>query len=145
LQLECSWANEETLSHTRWKLSILRSPEISEGNATLFTTTAELWSDKRKLYLTSKEYVGLGPSVLQKNDVVAVLFGCLVPLILRQQRDEYRLFGETYMHGTMKGEAIGKWREHSLRAGYFSTVGLKTLLDLKSILVYRSSKAESAV
>jgi len=107
-------------SYQQWRTgSFGESPEITEGGAILFKTTAEVWSDKRKLYLTSKGYVGLGPSVLQKNDAVVVLFGCLVPFILRQQGDEYRLVGETYVHGIMMGEAIEMLREQALHTQAF--------------------------
>jgi hypothetical protein len=100
-------------SYLEWLSDGCKS-DTKETDATLFKTTAGLWSDKRRPFLASKGYIGLGPSVLQKDDVVVVLFGCMVPFILRPQGGEYRLVGEAYVHGIMKGEAIEMWREGKL-------------------------------
>ncbi|KAJ9604279.1 hypothetical protein H2200_011113 [Cladophialophora chaetospira] len=63
---------------------------------------------------------GIGPGELYVGDIVAVLFGCSVPLILRklprqnnqlastQQPDRYELIGEAYIYGMMDGEALEK-------------------------------------
>jgi hypothetical protein len=103
-------------SYRRWKVlgSLNQRSDLIEGNATLFTSTAGLWSDKRKPYVTEQGYIGLGPSLLEKNDCLCVIFGCMVPFILRGDGGQYRLIGESYLHGVMKGEAIEMWRNGSL-------------------------------
>jgi hypothetical protein len=62
----------------------------------------------RKLLITGKGYVGLAPITAQKGDIIAILFGCSMPVILRRYGDKgYKLVGEAYVHGIMEGEALG--------------------------------------
>jgi hypothetical protein len=59
-----------------------------------------------------KILVGLGPSKTKEGDLIAVLYGCSVPVILRPVHDpsndaqDYEFIGEAYIHGKMDGEAI---------------------------------------
>jgi hypothetical protein len=59
-----------------------------------------------------KTLVGLGPSKTKEGDVIAILYGCSVPVILRPVKDpfkdvqDYEFIGEAYIHGKMDGEAI---------------------------------------
>jgi hypothetical protein len=57
-----------------------------------------------------KKLVGLGPSKSKTGDVIAILYGCSVPVILRPVPDtqDYEFIGEAYIHGKMDGEAIGE-------------------------------------
>ena len=70
--------------------------------------------DFRRLFTTSKGYIGLGPSTLREGDLVCVLFGGIVPFTLRQEDGVYRLIGESYVHGLMHGEAIEEMRDDQL-------------------------------
>jgi hypothetical protein len=72
-------------------------------------------TEKRKsLKGANNTLVGLGPSKTKEGDVIAILYGCSVPVILRPVRDEmkdqqdYEFIGEAYIHGKMDGEAIGE-------------------------------------
>ena len=65
----------------------------------------------------AKFSLGLGPGDLREGDIVVVLFGCSVPVILRNVsaipnlslgKDTYELVGEAYIHGMMDGEALEK-------------------------------------
>jgi hypothetical protein len=62
----------------------------------------------RRLYRTTKGYLGLGPLSITKGDSIVVLIGAMVPFSLRQRSNEsiYELIGETYLHGFMHGEAF---------------------------------------
>ena len=101
---------EDFARYQKWNAAEQRSGQSpTEGNAGLFATTAGLWSVKRRLFLTAKGHVGLGPSVMREQDLVCILFGCMVPFILRKQGSRYRFVGECYVHGIMKGEAIQSW------------------------------------
>ncbi|KAI1736457.1 hypothetical protein F4680DRAFT_432206 [Xylaria scruposa] len=57
-----------------------------------------------------KPVVGFCPRGTQKGDFVCILFGCSVPLVLRQigsgDGGQYTLIGECYVHGKMDGEAM---------------------------------------
>ncbi|KUJ13377.1 HET-domain-containing protein [Mollisia scopiformis] len=63
----------------------------------------------RKLFSTREGSLGLGPSVLKEGDLCCILFGAPVPLILRCAGKQYKLVGEAYVHGVMKGEAMVDW------------------------------------
>lgn len=63
----------------------------------------------RKLFSTQQGMLGLGPRVLKGGDVCCILFGAPVPFILRPVGHQYKLVGEAYVHGVMKGEAVVDW------------------------------------
>ncbi|KAE9371987.1 HET-domain-containing protein [Stipitochalara longipes BDJ] len=61
----------------------------------------------RKFFTTANgRFFGLGPDGLQSGDVVAVLYGCSVPIVLRAMGQHYKLVGECYIHGLMDGQAV---------------------------------------
>ncbi|KAH7086972.1 heterokaryon incompatibility protein-domain-containing protein [Paraphoma chrysanthemicola] len=64
----------------------------------------------RKMFWTSKGYVGLGPTYLAKGDIVAVLLGANVPMCLRMGegvQGECRVVGDCYIHSdVMHGKAV---------------------------------------
>lgn len=62
----------------------------------------------RRLFLSDKGYVGLAPDDAQTGDVVCILFGALVPFVLREKvgRRQYQLIGEAYVYGIMDGEFL---------------------------------------
>jgi len=66
----------------------------------------------RRLVCTKVGRIGLVPAHAQRNDRVAILQGCEVPLIFREQGDMWRLIGECYLHGIMRDEAHSRddWR-----------------------------------
>lgn len=84
----------------------------------------------RRLFTTSKQYLGLGPMSMVEGDEIWILRGSRVPLLLRRldvdQNDVdnilgrpcYKLIGDLYVHGIMKGEAMDpsvSWQEMALR------------------------------
>ena len=51
--------------------------------------------------------MGVGPFLAQVGDVVAVVFGALVCVVLRPvSNGQYRLVGDTYVHGAMHAEVV---------------------------------------
>lgn len=56
--------------------------------------------------------VGLAPPKTEKGDIIAILYGCSVPVILHPVEDSsgcvvaYRFVGEAYINGEMDGEAF---------------------------------------
>ncbi|KAF2645476.1 HET-domain-containing protein [Massarina eburnea CBS 473.64] len=68
----------------------------------------------RRVFITSKRLLGLGPAAMMSGDVVAVLFGGRVPFILRRVEGEdqgWRLVGECYVDGIMDGEVVEERRK----------------------------------
>jgi hypothetical protein len=74
-----------------------------------------LWS-RRVLVADSKKdklehLFGLGREKTAVGDVIAILYGCSVPVILREhsvsnEESYFTLIGESYIHGKMDGEAL---------------------------------------
>ncbi|KPM44798.1 hypothetical protein AK830_g1717 [Neonectria ditissima] len=64
---------------------------------------------ERRFYMTDTGYMGLGNHNMKEGDVIAVLFGLMVPCVLRPRghstEDGYEFIGEAYFHGMMDGEA----------------------------------------
>ncbi|KAK2023105.1 HET-domain-containing protein [Colletotrichum zoysiae] len=71
------------------------------------------YGTNRRFFVGERGYWGLGPSLMRKGDVCAILFGADVPIILRPcgRRGQYRLVGQAYMNGAMYGEIVEKWEE----------------------------------
>ncbi len=60
----------------------------------------------RDIFVTEGGYLVLGPRNAVLDDVVCILYGGIVPFILRKQGEQYELVGECYTHGIMDGEAM---------------------------------------
>ena len=67
---------------------------------------------------STKKLVGLGPPEAQERDIIAILYGCSVPVILRPEYLDgkcvgYRFVGEAFVYGHMDGEAFRRGHETS--------------------------------
>ena len=60
----------------------------------------------RNLIISERGYIGLGPIVTRKSDMICILYGCSVPVILRKVGDHYLFIGECYVQGLMDGQAL---------------------------------------
>ena len=60
----------------------------------------------RSFFWTEKGYMGIGPALLGKGDVVCVLLGCNVPFVLREVEGHHILVGHCFVLGLMDGEAM---------------------------------------
>lgn len=65
---------------------------------------------------TSEDLVGLGPLDTTKDDIIAILYGCSVPVILRpsgsyNRPQGYRFLGEAYIDGKMDAECMSEGHE----------------------------------
>ncbi|EUC42428.1 hypothetical protein COCMIDRAFT_8014 [Bipolaris oryzae ATCC 44560] len=60
----------------------------------------------RRLMVTERGYIGMAPCRARPGDVVAVLFGCSIPLVLRREasKDAWHVVGEGFVYGYMNGE-----------------------------------------
>lgn len=63
----------------------------------------------RRFFKTRRGQPGLGPPDCKKDDVIAILWGCSVPVILRRVAgdESYKLVGECYLQGCMDGDIDG--------------------------------------
>jgi hypothetical protein len=62
------------------------------------------------LFETKDGYLGLGPKMMRKGDLICVLLGSKVPFIMRKVDNHFILLGECFVLGLMDGEAID-WLE----------------------------------
>ena len=77
------------------------------GDLHLYATSFVYITGSRRLFVTEKGYIGLGAKSVQTGDKVFVFPGGLVPFVLRTSKEGYyRLVGEAYVHGIMRGEAL---------------------------------------
>ena len=77
------------------------------GNPHCYGTSFVYIAALRRLFVTEKGYIGLGAQSVQKGDKVFVFPGGIVPFVLRTSIEGYyRLVGEAYVHGIMRGEAL---------------------------------------
>ncbi|KAF2131141.1 hypothetical protein P153DRAFT_313523, partial [Dothidotthia symphoricarpi CBS 119687] len=60
----------------------------------------------RRLMVTNEGIVGMAPCRSREGDAVCILFGCSIPLVLRQvgTPEAWQVIGEGYVHGHMNGE-----------------------------------------
>jgi hypothetical protein len=78
----------------------------------------------RKLFRArNDELLGLAPASASVGDTVCILFGCSVPVILRERlsgipgiKPYFELIGECYVDGVMEGEAIFGLGKNELKA-----------------------------
>lgn len=93
------------------------------GDAAQWIRAANSASTNRALAVTSEGYYVLGPNIIQKGDIVCVLFGGKMPFCLRPlENGSYHLVGECYVHGLMEGQAID-----DLRQGHYSETNFEIL------------------
>lgn len=64
----------------------------------------------RRVFVTSRGWVGIGPAVTSVGNEVCVLFGSPTPMVVWELPSAgeklVRLCGESYVHGIMQGEAV---------------------------------------
>lgn len=82
-------------------LSFLDRVQETVFNRRFFTTEANTGAHKASLF-------GLGPKDVKSGDIVCILFGCSVPVVLREMTKEkdhhYQFIGEAFAQGVMEGE-----------------------------------------
>jgi hypothetical protein len=94
-------------------LSDLRAPMSSDViqqqvNAGFYEGILKYWCTGRVFFAASNSRFGWAPRGTGVGDVVCVLFGSIVPFILRplSAPGQYRLIGECYLYDFMDGEAV---------------------------------------
>ncbi|QDS77753.1 hypothetical protein FKW77_004831 [Venturia effusa] len=69
----------------------------------------------RRLITTKTGFLGLAAKQVDVDDVIAVLYGCNFPVVLRPHGIEYKYIGECYIDGIMNGEALEAQKRGDLR------------------------------
>jgi hypothetical protein len=60
----------------------------------------------RRLVSTQSGYIGLAPEAVPSGDVVAIIYGCNFPMLLRRHARSFKVTGKCYVDGLMDGEAL---------------------------------------
>ncbi|KAK5688624.1 hypothetical protein LTS10_000602 [Elasticomyces elasticus] len=70
---------------------------------------------RKRFFITSSGRIGLGDPATQQGDMVAILYNCAWPLILRKLDTDssYNFVGIAYVNGAMQGEAMKAHIEES--------------------------------
>ncbi|KAG4443713.1 hypothetical protein IFR05_000802 [Cadophora sp. M221] len=98
------------------KLEAFWDPDVTGPLAWGLETYALIFATNRRFFITDNGYIGLAPVRAEIGNQLCVLYGCSVPLVLREEQGEFELIGEVYVHGLMRDEAValvqdGTWRE----------------------------------
>lgn len=75
----------------------------------------------RRLFTTTRGYIGIANDFVRKGDKICLLAGGRMPVVLRPTGDSHRFLGESYVHGMMLGE---RWPSGSENDG-MATFALK--------------------
>lgn len=99
-----SW-NIEDLQHNDfsgyWEQAA-KDPYVLERTLCAFNTLPG-----RRIFYSDDGKFGLGPTSIRAGDVIVVLFGGIVPFVLRPLSDErWQLVGECFVPSLMQGEAV---------------------------------------
>ncbi|KAE9981156.1 hypothetical protein EG328_011832 [Venturia inaequalis] len=93
---------------------IVRLLQLS-GQDTSLAHDAQGWENWSKYEYRAR----LGPNAILPDDVVCVMFGGIVPFVLRPAQGHYQLVGDAYVHGVMDGEAVHQWEAGELEKQMF--------------------------
>jgi hypothetical protein len=90
---------------------LLRESDLQDA-ATRYASSVEMATSGRRLFISSKGYIGLGPPHLRKGDIIVIFLGAELPCLVRYQKDfGFEFVGEVYVHGIMDGEFMNGERE----------------------------------
>ena len=109
----------KALFRTNWKSGeVSRAQKADETNEVrIYTVNQRRALHNRRIFLTSKGSYGVGHNLLEVGDECLVIRGANVPFVFRkaqspQRNDQgsrqYRLIGEAYIQGIMRGEVFDK-------------------------------------
>lgn len=86
------------------------------GDAMRFMVDLKEKAHHRSFFISRRGYVGLGPYFAQPGDLCVVFRGGFVPFIIRpgESDGKFRLIGECYVHGIMRGELASMVERESM-------------------------------
>jgi hypothetical protein len=71
-------------------------------SANLFQAALSVPMPGRRAFFTQNKYLGIGPPLIEKGDMVCIFYGACTPFIIRKRPHHgYFLVGEFYVHGLM--------------------------------------------
>ena len=86
-----------------------------------FLNNAEMACDRRRLGITRRGHLMLGPEIAETGDLVCVVFGAKTPYVFRRLTDgTYQYIGDCYVHGIMDGEAMMLLKDGTVKEQSFT-------------------------
>jgi hypothetical protein len=105
-QLETFFTRARYPQYVRWHLADKTSSAPPKEVVDEIFSFVPLWIRGRKVFVTQRGFLGLGPAETEPGDVVCILFGGNLPYVVRPlDQDEFTFLGPSYVHGIMNGEA----------------------------------------
>lgn len=90
----------------------LSDSDLTTPEALIIVRTAEMVMGPRRLFVTHGGRIGIGPEIVTAGDVCCIVSGAEVPFVLRSCGPfGHLLVGESYVDGTMNGEAVTSFGE----------------------------------
>lgn len=78
-----------------------------DDEASQFAQQLQRVATGRAFFCTFSGYLGLGPALLQEGDEVWLAMGAKMPFVFRRVGvGIFKILGQTYLHGVMRGEAV---------------------------------------
>jgi hypothetical protein len=111
----CKVSFGETIEGADAQTSIMKETIGSQVVKDFLERVQAVTWGRRLLRTKIKDWLGLGPNKpnnVRKGDAICIIFGCNVPVILREHSNmsdnskHYELIGECYIHGMMNGDAL---------------------------------------
>ncbi|KAJ2898048.1 HET-domain-containing protein [Zalerion maritima] len=99
-----------------------RDPEdsTSEEGATIYGGCVFDVCFGRRFGKTKSRYMGVFPRQTQRGDIIALLFGCRFPVVLREVKDGWDFLGVCYVHGIWPDEFVGNAAANGDKAERFT-------------------------
>ncbi|PVH69973.1 hypothetical protein DL98DRAFT_661395 [Cadophora sp. DSE1049] len=108
-----NWAEEfSPIGSVQEMVNFLHKPHDNRQRSWKYWTTAATFAQRLsngRFCVTKRGYVGIVPYEANIGDEICVFHGGAVPFILRRDSlrgSQFRLIGESYIHGIMYGEAL---------------------------------------
>jgi hypothetical protein len=101
----------------RLKWSITQRPDSGRFHEAFVRACVD-----RRFFVTRSGSMGVGPDSMMEGDVIAILFGGMVPYLLRSIGSGYKFVGECYVPGLMDGEAVRAWEHEGSKSSFFKLV-----------------------
>jgi hypothetical protein len=105
----------EWLSMCDGTCSLAGQVRKDESDGMHYNITYSTYSRLRTAVVMDPGLLGLGPVTMTVTDIVAILWGCTLPVELRPLGKGYHGFvGLAYFHGVMNGEFVGDRKARNL-------------------------------
>jgi hypothetical protein len=105
-EVEIFLGDPQSPSRLQWLENLLINSDDNHETNLAFFRAAMGHTESRSLFVTRKGYIGVGCQDLEVGDEILVPFGCSVPLIVRENGENFKIIGDAYVSGMMQDELM---------------------------------------